>query len=322
MSIFLGAIITVVINNKKTTKKDPSDKTEQSISYKITRKNNKYSISNTEGNLLNKNIENIFYDGKIAYICLSEEKNATILKYDVEKDKTSVIYENDETLVGGVRSFGKNYIINNYIYDKNFKKIEEYNYNETTEQLYPNLKSKLVKQDNKVLLKSLETDDSEKIIAVDDENKIYSLFLISDDSKSTILKEKKDDKTKLIYITDEAKKELKIGYNEEYNYRFLTSTYLLEEKVKDDLYSYKIYDIKENKVIFSENSKNKYLFYKTKVLYTDNESSLILKDYVTLEENSITYIDSEVTSFVVPGDNYTLLLHYKELENVFYIYYL
>ena len=109
LGIFVGAGITVFINHKKEEKNESKKKTE--INYKITRKNNKYNISNSEGKLLNKTISNIFYNGKIVYIFLSDEENTTLLKYELKTESVEVVYEENKELLGEIKKLGNNYIV-------------------------------------------------------------------------------------------------------------------------------------------------------------------------------------------------------------------
>ena len=325
LGIFTGAIVNVLINHKKEKEKEKNNKNDiPNETYKVKRKNNKYSVSNTEGKLLNKNIQNIFYNGKIVYIYLSDEENkenATLLKYDLKKEKTKVLYEENKEILGQIEKLGKNYVINDNIYDNNFNKIEELTYNKTDEQLFPNLKEKIVKYDKKLVKINLETKE-ENVIIENEDNKKYDTFLITDNSKVLILKMQEDNKTKLIAIKNGKKSDFSIEYKEKNTYKLLTNKYLLEIEENEENNTYTVYDLDTNNVVYKEKTKDKYLFYKTKILLKNENGELVLDDYITQEENYIGKIELDVESFIVPDDNYTLLVHYKESNNVFYIYYL
>ncbi len=328
LGIFTGAIVTVLVNHKKEQQEEKKEKEPKNDitneTYKVKRKNNKYSISNSEGKLLNKNIQNIFYNGKVVYIYLTDEEkkdNATLLKYDVKKETTRVIYEESKEILGEIEMLGKNYIINDNIYDSNFNKIEELAYNKTDEQLFPNLKEKIVKYDKKLVKVNLETKE-ENIIIEDEDNKKYDNFLITDNSKVLILKMYEDNKIKLVELKNGKKTDFNIVYKENNTYKLLTNKYLLETEEEEDTKNYIVYDLDTNKAVYKVTTKEKYLFYKTKILIKNEDKELVLIDYITQEENNIGKIDLDVESFVVPEDNYTLLVHYKESSNIFYIYYL
>lgn len=320
ISIFVGSIITVIVNNKKSKKMEEEISSKQNVSYKVKRKNNKYSISNSEGKLLNKTLQDVIYTGKNIYLYLSEESNATILKYNFEKDETKIIFEENPEIVGGIKRLGNYYIINNYIYDKNFKKISSYEVNEN-EMLYPNLQYKLISKDDKIIKLNIENNEEEELLHNGD-NKTYSLFLISSNSKLILFKENSEDNQNLVYLDKDGNvTKINIKYKEEYKYEFLTNKYLLESYFEDDLYVYNIYDVTKDAVVYSKKSKEECLFNKTKILYK-NDSKLFLYDFSTSEENSIENSKGDVLSFSVSSDNYTLFVQYKDLENIFYIYYL
>ena len=325
LGIFTGAIVNVLINHKKEKEKEKNNKNDiPNETYKVKRKNNKYSVSNTEGKLLNKNIQNIFYNGKIVYIYLSDEENkenATLLKYDLKKEKTKVLYEENKEILGQIEKLGKNYVINDNIYDNNFNKVEDLTYNKTDEQLFPNLKEKIVKYDKKLVKINLETKE-ENVIIENEDNKKYDTFLITDNSKVLILKMQEDNKTKLIAIKNGKKSDFSIEYKEKNTYKLLTNKYLLEIEENEENNTYTVYDLDTNNVVYKEKTKDKYLFYKTKILLKNENGELVLGDYITQEENYIGEFELDVESFIVPDDNYTLLVHYKGSNNVFYIYYL
>lgn len=320
LGIFVGAIVSVCINYKKQKNEEEKENSKpKQIEYKVTRKNNKYSVSNKEGKLLNKNITNIFYDGNTVYIKLSDENNATLLKYNVKKEETSLIYEENTEILGNIKRFGKNYIINENIYDKYFNKIMDKQ--SDNERLYPNLKSKLVIYDDKIVKLDLETNEEKEIVK--NENKTtYDFICISDNSKLVLLKENIDSKSKIAYYSNEKLKELNIEYSPNKTYKLLEDKYLLETEEKEEKeILYKIYDIEKETLILKEKTSNKYLFDGTKYLYKDN-NNIVLKDYETQEEKIIENINSEVEFFQTTKDNYTLLIKYKDSENIFYIYYL
>lgn len=315
--IFVGAGVTVFINHKKEEKEEKNNKNE--INYKITRKNNKYNISNSEGKLLNKTISNIFYNGKIVYIFLSDEENATLLKYELKTESVEVVYEENKELLGEIKRLGNNYIINNQIYDKNFKQVKEYNINENEEMLYPNLKNKVIKRDGKIIVVNLETEEENEVIS-DDENKQYELFKIFDNSEIIVLKRKENEKIKFSYIKDNKINETNIEYKEGKEYSLLGNKYILEKEQKDKINKYVIYDIEAETVLYNKEIEE-IRFYNTKLLYK-KDGNIVLKDFITQEENNIETTDKEVEKFIVSKDNYTFLIKYKDANNVFYIYYL
>lgn len=317
LGIFVGAGITVFINHEKEEKNKSKKKTE--INYKITRKNNKYNISNSEGKLLNKTISNIFYNGKIVYIFLSDEENTTLLKYELKTESVEVVYEENKELLGEIKRLGNNYIINNQIYDKNFKQVKEYNINENEEMLYPNLKNKVIKRDGKIIIVSQEKEEETEVV-VDDENKQYELFKISDNSEIIVLKRIEKDKTKFSYIKDNKINETDIELKEGKEYSLIGNKYILEKEQKEKNIKYNIYDIETYEKIYT-NETEEARFYNTKLLYK-KDGKLVLKDYVNQEENTIVPKETEVQDFIVPSDNYTLLIKYNDTNNVFYIYYL
>ena len=318
LGVFIGSIVSVCINYKKQKIEEEKEiKKPKQIEYKITRKNNKYSVSNKEGKLLNKNITNIFYDGNIVYIKLADENNATLLKYNVKKEETSLIYEESKEILGNIKQFGKNYIIDGNIYDKYFNKLmDKPNDNE---KLYPNLKNKLVIYDDKIVKVKLDTNEEKEIVKNED-NKTYEFISISENSELVLLKQTIDSKSKLAYYNNEKVKELNIEYSPNKTYKFLGDKYLLETEINEETL-YKIYDIEKENLILKEKTKEVYLFDSTKYLYK-NGNNIVLKDFETQEEKIIENVNSEVDIFKTTKDNYTLLIKYKNSDNVFYIYYL
>ena len=318
LGIFVGSIFTVCINYKKQKVEEQKEKkSPKQIEYKITRKNNKYSVSNKEGKLLNKNITNIFYDGNIVYIKLADENNATLLKYNVRKEKTDVIYEENIEILGDIEEFGKNYIINGNIYNKDFNKIMDKT--NDNEKVFPNLKSKLLIYNDKIVKVKLETKEEEEIIKNDDK-KTYEFISISNSSELILLKETTESRSTIAYYKDDKIKELNIEYSPNKIYKLLNDKYLLEKEEKEEKL-YKVYDIENDTLVLKEKTNNTYLFDGTKYLYKDN-NNIYLKDYETQEEKIIENINSDVEFFQTTKDNYTLLIKYKESDNIFYIYYL
>lgn len=103
IAIVVGSVITVYLNNLKEEKKNKTLLSADVVNkYVVVRENNKYIIKDELNKIKNKQLKNIFYDDKNVYIYLDGEAGATILKYNVEKNKTYTIYDDNKDLSGEI----------------------------------------------------------------------------------------------------------------------------------------------------------------------------------------------------------------------------
>lgn len=165
IAIVVGSVITVYLNNLKEEKKNKTLLSADIVNkYVVVRENNKYIIKDELNKLKNKQLKNIFYDDKNVYMYLDGEAGATILRYNVEKNKTYTIYDDNKDLSGEISRRGKFYVINNSIYDLNFKKVGDYPQISENEIISTNLKYKLVKTENTIFKKMLGDDNTASLI--------------------------------------------------------------------------------------------------------------------------------------------------------------
>ena len=333
MMIFVGAAVSVYKNYKEDKKKEEGLEVINVDNYKVKRSGNQYTLIDKENRLKDKEITNIFYDNKNIYLYLKDENEASILKYNVDKNKVSVIMENNKDIKGDITKIGKNYKINNTLYDNNFKKVEQYPTVSDSELLYPDLKSKLVKKDDGVYKVDLTTNEEVKL--VDNKEESYIPYLISNDGKTIIVKNIKDNINELYYVkdTDELEKivvkgyELKDDETVSSSYELLDKEYLLEIITNsDDVKTYNVYNVTTKQKIYTSDKKcNNYVFLGTVVVYNDSEGNIVYKNYVT--EESKILLNKEDKSLVpdkfrLSTDNYSIVLTVNQKERMFYIFYL
>lgn len=295
--------------------------------YSIKRVNNKYKVNSSK--LGEKKLTNLLYDNVNIYLYYEDEKDATLLKYNIESSKVVVLFENDPQIRGGIQKIGKYYKIGNSIYNKKFEKIMEYPSLAEGELLLPNLKNKLVKSDIGISLKSLETDE-EKQVVNNSEEIVYTLNSINNDGSYILLNKQEKDKN-YIAVMDSNYNEINTFENkpedDAKSYKLLKDTpYLLEETIKDDEKTYKIYDIKTAELIYkSADQCNNYYFYNTKFVCNDNDGNIKLMDYVTKEEKVLLSKgkkDKIPEMFILASDNYSVVLKLENETNEFYVFYL
>lgn len=177
IAIVVGSVITVYLNNLKEEEKNKTLLSADVVNkYVVVRENNKYIIKDELNKIKNKQLKNIFYDDKNVYIYLDGEAGATILKYNVEKNKTYTIYDDNKDLSGEISRRGKFYVINNSLYDLNFKKVGDYPQISENEIISTNLKYKLVKTENTIFKKMLGEDNTASLID-DTEKEKYKPYL-------------------------------------------------------------------------------------------------------------------------------------------------
>ena len=236
LGIVCGSIVTVYKNYKKEKVRNGEDNGVVSKDkYKIIRKNNKYTLTSDSSSFDKKELSDVFYDDKNVFLYLEGENISTLLKYNVEKNKVKVLYEDSEQISGGIVDFGNYHIINNIVYDSNFKKVSDFIEVSDNELLFPNLKYKLVKTDTGIIKKSIDDDKEEEYIRNID-GITYDLYLISNDGKTVLLKRKSDEKIDLVYLDNEGEvNKVDIDFDTENDYRLLTDKYLLEQKKENEI---------------------------------------------------------------------------------------
>lgn len=225
IAIVVGSVITVYLNNLKEEKKNKTLLSADIVNkYVVVRENNKYIIKDELNKLKNKQLKNIFYDDKNVYMYLDGEAGATILRYNVEKNKTYTIYDDNKDLSGEISRRGKFYVINNSIYDLNFKKVGDYPQISENEIISTNLKYKLVKTENTIFKKMLGDDNTASLIDVN-YNKDNNYYLIDD---GTYLVEADKDSYFVYDVINNAKV---YSSNKDYsNYVFFKTKYMCSDK--------------------------------------------------------------------------------------------
>lgn len=300
IAIVVGSVITVYLNNLKEEKKNKTLLSADIVNkYVVVRENNKYIIKDELNKLKNKQLKNIFYDDKNVYMYLDGEAGATILRYNVEKNKTYTIYDDNKDLSGEISRRGKFYVINNSIYDLNFKKVGDYPQISENEIISTNLKYKLVKTENTIFKKMLGDDNT------------------------IILLGTSDDSEKLYFLNDNKANLLDVNYNKDNNYYLIDDGTYLVEADKD---SYFVYDVINNAKVYTSNKDySNYVFFKTKYMCSDKDGNTIFGDFLTGEVRSILESKKKsvrVDKFMSSSDNYSVAVLLDDNKNTFYIFYL
>ena len=312
-------------NEKAERKKLESDKVAKETNYSIKRENNKYTLKSTK--LENKTLNDIYYDSLNVYLYYEDEENATLLKYNIEEKKTVVLFENDENIKGGLKRLGKYFILGNTIYDKFFKEVKTYDINEG-EFLFPNLKKILLKENDTIYIKNIDSDEKTEILK-DKDNEAYTILGIKNDGKYYLIEKKEpenDEKSILIY---DNKNKLINTFDKKKD----TNTYTLLDDIpylleKDDN-NYKIYNVRDKEEILDSKDQDleNYYFDNTTYVANDKDKNIKLVDYTTGEErilldNNITKNKKIARKFILADDKYSLLLLLNDTNKEFYIFYL
>ena len=337
LAVFLGAGISVYYNNKRQEKQRKEQKVVDVRNYyKIVRKNNKYIIKSDSSNFKEQKLSNIFYDDRNVYLYLEGGKTATLLKYNVEKNRVNVIFENNSEIKGEISRLGNYYKINNYLYDSNFNKVKEYPIISEGELLFPNLKYKLSKKDEGISKVNLETKE-ESLYIKNTSEEVYTPYIISNNGKTVIVKKVKDNHNSLCYVNDNGELndievdgfDLKnVDDNLNTSYKLLSNTYLLERLKEGNDILYNIYDLEINKKIYTTNKNySNYMFGSDYVVYNDKDGSIIYQNFKTGEVKTIIKKDKDneelsLTAFEMASDNYSITLMVDTDEKQFYIIYL
>lgn len=321
IAIVVGSVITVYLNNLKEEKKNKTLLSADVVNkYVVVRENNKYIIKDELNKIKSKQLKNIFYDDKNVYIYLDGEAGATILKYNVEKNKTYTIYDDNKDLSGEISRRGKFYVINNSIYDLNFKKVGDYPQISENEIISTNLKYKLVKTENTIFKKMLGDDNTASLID-DTEKEKYKPYLA--DGNTIILLGTSDDSEKLYFLNDNKANLLDVNYNKDNNYYLIDDGTYLVEADKD---SYFVYDVINNAKVYSSNKDySNYVFFKTKYMCSDKDGNTIFGDFLTGEVRTILESKKKsvrVDKFMSSSDNYSVVVLLDDNKNTFYIFYL
>lgn len=330
LAVMLGSIITVYINYREEKQKEAGQKiVEVKDYYKITRKNNRYTLQSNNSNFEGVKLSNIFYDNKYVYLYLEGEDVATLLKYNIKKDEVLVLFENSKEIYGGISKVGEYYKIGKYIYDKNFKRLKEYPTINNDEIIFNNLKYKLVKKDDGVVKVDLNTGDETELLKNEDDI-TYAPYLVSDDGKIIILKTQKNNETSLVYLNDD---NLPLGLDVTTNsegdksYRLLSDdSYLLETISFENYNQYNVYDILNNRKIYTSQKKySNFVFNDSKFMCTNENNDVIFGDYINGEERVLINKDNvkgEINNFISASDNYSVIVSFKDDNKSFYIFYL
>lgn len=310
-------------NEKNEQQKLENNKVAKDTSYNIERENNKYTL--TSSKLEDKTLNDIYYDSLNVYLYYEDENNATLLKYNIEEKKVIVLFENDESIKGGLKRLGKYFILGNTIYDKNFKEIKEYNVNKS-EFLFPNLKKVLFKENDTIYLKNTENSELIELLK-DSENETYTPLGIKNDGKYYLI-EKEENNKKSILIYDK-KNELINTFDKKKD----TNTYTLLDDIpyllETDDDNYKIYNVSNKEEVFNSKDSDleNYYFDNTTYVANDKEKNIKLIDYTTGEErvlldNTIAKKKKTARFYILADDKYSLLLTLKDTNKEFYIFYL
>ena len=310
-------------NEKTERKKLESDKVARKTNYSIKRENNKYTLKSNK--LGDKTLNDIYYDSLNVYLYYEDEANATLLKYNIEEKTVIVLFENDESIKGGLKRLGKYFILGNTIYDKFFKEVKTYDVNDG-EFLFPNLKKVLLKENDTIYLKNTENSELTELLK-DSENETYTPLGVKNDGKYYLIEKSEADK-KSILIYDK-KNELINSFDKKKD----TNTYTLLDDIpyllETDDDNYNIYDVKEKTEVLNSNDKDleNYYFDNTTYVASDKDKNIKLIDYTTEEERVL--LDSTATKnkktarkFILADDKYSLLLVLNDTNKEFYIFYL
>lgn len=290
IAIVVGSVITVYLNNLKEEKKNKTLLSADIVNkYVVVRENNKYIIKDELNKLKNKQLKNIFYD-------------------------------DNKDLSGEISRRGKFYVINNSIYDLNFKKVGDYPQISENEIISTNLKYKLVKTENTIFKKMLGDDNTASLID-DTEKEKYKPYLA--DGNTIILLGTSDDSEKLYFLNDNKANLLDVNYNKDNNYYLIDDGTYLVEADKD---SYFVYDVINNAKVYSSNKDySNYVFFKTKYMCSDKDGNTIFGDFLTGEVRTILESKKKsvrVDKFMSSSDNYSVVVLLDDNKNTFYIFYL
>lgn len=333
--LFLLLIIGVSVNALLTAKEKKEkelalekDKVDKKEDYLITRVNNKYTVKSAK--LKDKSFVNIFYDDVNVYLYYDGDSKATLLKYNIEKKKVIILYEDSEDIHGGFSKIGKYYKLGNTIFDKKFKKIREYPSVSEGEYILPSLDKVLFKTESGITEKDLKTEEEHEVITNSD-GYFYDIYDIKSDGKYFLFKKEKEGKRELVLLNEDyevintllmmEEKEKRISYT------LLDGVpYLLIKEEENSNTTYKVIDAKTKSVVYkSKKDFNNYIFFDTKFVCNDKDGNVKLMDYVTKEEKTLLNKEKKnilVDEFVLASDNFSLVLHLKEEDFTFYIFYL
>lgn len=319
LGIMVGSGINVY-NNYQKQKKQKQEEThfDSKDNYTVKRKSNRYTIESTNPSFYDKEIKDFFYDDKNIYLYLTDEKEATILKYNIENNKVIVLYEDNSELLGGINKIGNKYIINNKIYNKNFKEIGDYVSPLENEKYFPDMNIKLIKNDDEIISKNIET--GEEVRLLENTNGMYDLFSISDSGKTIILKKKDDGKESLAYLDGKDVKDININYNSSNDYTLLNDQYLLEKNSESDS-TYKVFEIATGNNVF-KSDKSDYIFSDNHLMSSKKNNDIYIMNYETQEERVVINSKKSIFKFICSSDSYSLVMSFVGDKSSFYIIYL
>ncbi len=341
LSAFIGLIVIIsstILKAKEEKERElafDKNKIDKKEIYSIKRVNNKYTIKSDK--LKNKKLENIFYDDTNVYLYYDGEEKATLLKYNIEKGKVIILYEESEELHGGMTKIGSYYKLGNKIFNSKFKKTMDYPDIKDNELIFPSLDKVLYKTDTGISVKDLKTKEDKEIIT-NKENEIYDVYSIKNDGKYILISKTTDSKKEIVVLNNKYKiinsylieniknKEENNDKNKIKTYSLLDDVpYLLEKTEEEDKKDYKIYNA-NNKELIYKSSKDKYknyIFNNTKFICNDESDDIKLVDYVTKEEKILLNKKKNIVqNFILASDNYSLVMHFLNENFTFYIFYL
>lgn len=341
LSALLGLIVIISSSMLKAKEKKEKElafdrnKIDKKEIYSIKRVNNKYTIKSER--LKNKKLSSIFYDDTNVYLYYDGEEKATLLKYNIEKGKVIILYEDSKELHGGMTKIGSHYKLGNKVFNSNFKKIKDYPDIKDNELIFPSLDKILYKTDTGISIRDLKSEEEKEIITNKD-NEIYDIYSIKNDGKYILLSKTTDSKKEIIVLNSKYKiinsylvedlrnNEENKDKKENKTYTLLDDVpYLLEETEDENKKNYKIYNA-NNKELIYKSSKNKYknyIFNNTKFICNDEDDNIKLVDYVTKEEKILLNKNKKIVKdFILASDNYSLIMHLLNDDFTFYIFYL
>ena len=304
------------------------DKIDKNKDYSITRVNNKYTVKSDK--LKDKKLVNIFYDDVNVYLYYDGDHCATLLKYNIEKKKVVILYENSEEIHGGFTKIGKYYRLGNHLFDKKFKKIREYPKIEEGEFIFPSLDKVLFQTDTGISLKDLKSGEEEDALTHTD-GYTYSIYSIKSDGKYLLFVREKEDKKDLIVLSNDFKIINTFPMGEDVgksiDYFLLDGVpYLLYKEEKDEKITYKIQDTKTKDIVYkSIKDYENYIFSNTKFVCNDKDGNIRLVDYITKEEKKLFIKEKKkvlVDEFILSSDDFSLVVRLKDSDFTFYIFYL
>lgn len=315
-------------NKKDEEQKIDANKTASREDYEIIRVNNKYTLKTNK--LGEKILKNIFYDDKNVYLYYADSSTASLFKYNINKEKLVVLYENNIDIYGKVEKIGNNYRLGQKLFSSNFKEISNYPDINGSSLLLSDLKNALFVTESGLILKNTK-DGNENLIFENTETEKYQIYSETVEDDHILILKESEEKKHLIILDENYKIANTIEYktDEHITYKILESgQYILEEKETDKKVFYNVYSVEDMNLVYSSIEENEYtnfIFQNTKVICNDKKGNIVLFDYVSNEKRIIFNKQKEdlrVKKFVMASDNYSLIMTLDEKDTSFYLFYL